>query len=147
MDNVWVLHTFVSKFQKSELEEVYRQLKEMVANLQGQGQRHDRPKVTITSWEDEVKYWKSGSAYGSLTLTEGDSKKCSNVWVLAAPSRKGLGFKPICKFHWLLYLCVGANEPFTLKSTHASSRWNLSDESALCNFFRTKGKQTNQMRK
>ena len=90
---------FCFEFQKSELEEVYRQLKEMVENLQGQGQRHDRPKVTVTSWEDEVRYSKSGSAYGSVTLTESDSKKCSNALVLAAPSWKGLGFKPICKFH------------------------------------------------
>ena len=90
---------FCFKFQKSELEEVYRQLKEMVAILQGQGQRHDRPKVTVTSWEDEVRYSKFGSVYGSVTLTEGDSKKRSNALVLAAPTREGLGFKPICKLH------------------------------------------------
>ena len=54
---------FCFKFQKSELEEVYRQLKEMVANLQGQGQKHDRPKVTVTSWEDEVRSSKFGWNY------------------------------------------------------------------------------------
>ena len=68
------------------MEEVYRQLKEMVANLQGQGQRHDRPKVTVTSWEDEVRYTKVRSTYGSLTLTESDTKKYTENIAIFLPS-------------------------------------------------------------
>ena len=38
---------------KTEVAEVYRQLKELVNDLEGQ--RHDRPKVTVSSWEEEVR--------------------------------------------------------------------------------------------
>ena len=109
------------KFQKSELEEVYRQLKEMVAHLQGQGQRHDRPKVTVTSWEDEVRSLKIWSTYGYVILTVSDAKKwrryqCNTIGLYFL----GHKYVPNMFTFQSLYLLISVNEPFTLKSIHTS---------------------------